>query len=118
MEYLLIILLQLIGIGLHVTQVIIKLGNDNRDKARNEILRIFWNEDWDTLLASALILILNLAAHYIVGEYAPKKIIDYEYYMLISFGLALLFGYAGQRIVYSALGKAEIFLNKKIEGKL
>lgn len=118
MEYLLIIILQVIGVGLHVSQKVIKIGNENKQMTRNGIITVFWNEDWDSLFASFFILLLNLVAHYIVGEYAPANITEYEYYMIISFGLALLFGYAGQRIVYSYLGKAEEFLNKKVENKL
>lgn len=116
MEYLLITILQLLGIGFHVMQKIISLGNDFPEKKRKEILSTFVNEDWDTLCVSALVMILNLVAHYIIERYA-HSITAYPYYSLISFGIALTLGYAGQRMIYKYLGSAEKFLDKKVEDK-
>jgi hypothetical protein len=117
MEYLLILLLQLIGIGFHVMQKVSTLGNLFPDKPRNAIFGIFMQEDWDTLMISALILALNEIAHYILHVYAIT-ISSYQYFDLISFGVALVLGYAGQNLVYKWLGSARDFLDKKVTDKL
>lgn len=112
MEYALIVLLQLIGIGLHVMQKVIALGDQNKSMERKEIFATFWHEDWDTLFVSGLVLVLNLAAHYIIEAYTilPKEIGNYPLY---AFGIALVLGYAGQRLIYKYLGTAEAALAKK-----
>lgn len=112
MEYALIIILQLLGIGFHVMQKVIALGDTHKTKMK-ETFSIFWSEDWDTLFVSFLVMTLNVVAHFILESYAPKSIIEYEYYDLISFGIALTLGYAGQRIIYKYLGTAETALAKK-----
>ena len=116
MEYLLIFTLQLLGIGFHVMQKIISLGDKHVEKNRSQIFSAFLYEDWDTLVVSTLIIILHLVSHYIVENYT--KIDEINNYHLYSFGLALLLGYAGQRIIYKYLGSAEEFLNKKVSDKL
>lgn len=117
----LIIVLQVLGIGLHVMQKIVKLGNDYPDKSRQEIKDAFFKEDWDTLSISAIILVLNVVAHIIVVVYAPE-IAAAKYwnipFNLWSFFIALVLGYAGQRIIYKLLGTAENFLNKKVDDHL
>jgi hypothetical protein len=117
MEYLLIISLQLSGIGLHVMQKIIGIGNLHPDKPASETFKIFMREDWDTLCVSAIVLFLNIIVHYIVGEYA-QSISAMEYYTLTSFAIALVLGYAGQRMIYKYLGSAEKFLDKQVENRL
>lgn len=116
MEYTLIFILQILGIGFHVMQKIISLGDEHKDKNRSQIFSAFLYEDWDTLSVSALIIALHLVSHYIVENYTTIRQIDN--YHLYSFGLALVLGYAGQRIIYKYLGSAEEFLNKKVNDKL
>lgn len=98
-------------------QKIIGLGNTNPTKTIREIIAIFVSEDWDTLIVSALVLLLNLVAHFIIAAYTtlPNTV---EYYPLYSFGAALVLGYAGQRLIYKYLGSAEKFLDKKVDAKL
>jgi hypothetical protein len=110
MEYLLLIAFQLIGIGFHVMQKIIKLDDDHVGINRKQVFKIFFDEDWDTLVVSALILLSHLLVHYVIDTYTP----DFRavnYYILYSFGAALMLGYLGQRWVYKVLGSAE----KKID---
>ena len=116
MEYLLIFILQLLGIGFHVMQKVISIGDKHPDKNRSQIFSAFLYEDWDTLMVSALIISLHLVSHYIVENYTTIR--EINNYHLYSFGLALLLGYAGQRIIYKYLGSAEEFLNKKVGDKL
>lgn len=117
MEYLLVFILQLLGIGFHVGQKIVSLGNTYPQKTWKEILTVFFSEDWDTLFISALVLILNECAHFIIDGYA-HYLTEYPNFYLYSFGTALLLGYAGQRLVYKFFGSAEKFLGNQIDNKL
>jgi hypothetical protein len=117
MVYLLILILQTIGVGFHVMQKVISIGTSNPEKHKNEILGIFFQEDWDTLLVSLLILALDEVAHYVITHYAVS-LSAYQYFDLISMGVALILGYAGQNLIYKWLGTAESFLDKKVTGKM
>lgn len=118
MEYALITLLQIIGIGFHAAQKIAGIRSRNNDKKIREIISIFWNEDWNTLLISALVLALCLTVHFIVLNYFPKSISGHEWYYPISFGIALLFGYMGQRKIYQLFGTAENVFDKQVASKM
>ena len=119
MEYLLIIILQLIGIAAHAFQKIAIIRKNHPEKHFNLIVQSFWFEDWNTLAFSVVVgLPLDLVGHYIVLNYGPDWIIKGEYYELSSFGLALLIGYAGQRLIYKYLGTAENYLDKQVANKL
>jgi hypothetical protein len=115
MEYLLIFVLQLLGIGFHVMQKIIKLGDTHPQMKRREIINVFLDEDWDTLIVSALVLCVNLITHYIIDKYTPQLRESLNYYVLYAFAIALVLGYSGQRLAYKWLGSAEKVLDKKSE---
>jgi hypothetical protein len=117
MEYALITILELIGIGLHVGQKVHELDGKFENDTLKQVFGQFWNSDRVTVFISGLVLLLNLVVHYIIEVYAPS-IRDMKYYDLYSFGIALVLGYAGQRLIYKYLGKAEEVLNKKVEEKL
>jgi hypothetical protein len=117
MEYLLIFILQILGIGFHVMQKIISIGDKHPEKNRSQIFSAFLYEDWDTLAVSLLVIATHLIAHYIVANYTDLSMTS-DKYILWSFSLALLLGYAGQRLAYKFLGSAEEFLNKKVSDKL
>lgn len=125
MEYILIIILQILGIGFHVGQKILVLDNKFADDSLHDVFNQFWNSDRVTVFISALVLILDLVVHFIIDFFAPT-VREWEYdgvaglvnYFTVSFTLALVFGYGGQRLIYKALGKAEEELTKKVEGKL
>jgi len=118
MEYALIFILQLLGIGFHVGEKVLELDKLSPDDSLGDVMKLFWKTDKITLFISGLIIGLNLVAHYIVLDYAPKSITEWQYYNLVSFGIALILGYAGQRLVYGALGKAVVFAEKKVNDKL
>jgi ABC-type Fe3+ transport system permease subunit len=117
MEYALIIILQLLGIGFHVGQKVHELDKKFENDTLQQVFNQFWNSDRVTVFISGLVLLLNLVVHYIIEEYAAG-IRSIENYDLYSFGVALVLGYAGQRLIYKYLGKAEEVLNKKVEEKL
>lgn len=113
MEYLIVVILQLLGIGFHVMQKIISLGDKNPKLTSSDVFSAFLFEDWDTLMVSALVLALNIVAHYIIENYT--SLCDTKNFHIYAFGIAFVLGYAGQRIVYKYLGSAESFLNKKAD---
>lgn len=117
MDYLLITILQLIGIGLHVAQKILALDKLSPDDSFREVFILFWKSDRVTMFVSALVLSFNLVAHYIIEIYA-HNITQLQNYALWSFGVAFILGYAGQRLIYNYLGKAEKFLDKKIDNRI
>jgi len=119
MEYALIIILQLLGIGFHVGQKVLELDKLKPDDSLADVFKMFWKDDKTTILISVcLILPLGLVTYFILMEYGPESITGYEYFDLIYFGFSLVMGYSGQRLVYGALGKAVIFAEKKISDKL
>jgi hypothetical protein len=118
MEYLLIAVLQFLGVGFHAAQKVAIIRKGFPNKRFNEIISIFWNEDWNTLFVSGLVVILNLVGHYIVLNYAPGSVTQHEWYYVGSFALALCLGYFGQRKIYQILGTAETFLDKQVESKI
>jgi len=114
MEYALIILFQILGIGFSVGQKVLELDKLSPDDTLNDVMKLFWHKDRVTILMSILVLVFNLTVHFTIEEYAPQ-LLDGEYHMLWSFGIALLLGFTGQKLIYKALGKAEGIVNKKIE---
>ena len=123
MEYLLIIILQLLGIGFHVGQKVLILDKLSPDDTLTDVFRLFWRSDRITVFISGLVLIFNIVAHYIVGVYGEPLVtyinsFEYLNYDLCAFALAFSLGYCGQRLVYKWLGRAEIFLDKQIEEKI
>lgn len=115
-EYILIIALQVIGCGLHVAQKLFELDKKYDDDSLLEIFNQFLKSDRVTLAMSFFVLCLNLIVHYIIEGYSDLHLI--KNYDLYSFGIAFILGYAGQRLIYKWLGKAEDSLNKKIDNKL
>jgi hypothetical protein len=115
MEYFLIFSLQLIGIGFHVAQKIKALDAKFPEMSIREIFNTFLDQDWVTLFISALIIVLDLMVHFILDRYTPDLIKGINYYVLYAFGIALVLGYAGQRLIYKYLGKAEEILDQQAD---
>ena len=121
MEYLLIFILQAIGISLSVLQKIKAIDLKYPDFSKHQIWIVFWDEDWTTLFGSAIVLCLNLVVHFVLKTYTP----DFESitmmgvpYIIFAFAVALVLGWGGQRLIYKWLGSAEKALDKKVEDRL
>lgn len=114
MEYLLITICQFIGIGFQVALKVLELDKKFPDDSLQDVLKQFWLSDKITLIISGLIVFANLVIHFIVAEYTTLET-TIPNYALYNFGIALILGYAGQRIVYHYLGKAENVLIKKAD---
>lgn len=114
MDYFLIVLLQLLGISFHVMQKVISLGDKFPEYSPKAIFKVFFAEDWDTLIVSGLVLISNVVLHYVL-IYINYNPFTEGWWVAAPFGLAFVLGYAGQRLIYKFFGTAEKVLNKQIE---
>lgn len=118
MIYFLITFFQLLGISFHVMQKVVSLGDKFPTETVKEIFAAFWKEDWDTLTISVLVLLLYLGAVYTVLDYLGIKLPTDWYWQVGPFGISLLLGYAGQRLIYKWFGSAEQFIDKKVTAQL
>lgn len=114
MEYFLVVILQLLGIGFHVGQKVLEIDSRSPNDTLEEVFSIFLREDKITLLISGLVLCLNVVG-IVITEYYTDLEETYKYFHLTSFAVALVMGYAGQRVIYKYLGKAEDIINKKVD---
>lgn len=121
MDYLLILILQLLGIGFHVGQKVNELDKKFPDDSLQDVFTQFWQSDRITVFISLLVMATNLVVHFIVHEYAPSvrewnmEGFGIVNYFTISFAIALLLGYFGQRKIYQWFGKAEQALDEKVD---
>lgn len=117
LEYFLIVSLQIVGIMLSILHSCKELDDLNQNDSFLDVWRMFWLRDRITVLMSTVVLFLHLLIHVILDVYSdiPENV---PYYNLWDFGIALVMGYGGQRLIYKYLGKAEMFLGKKVGDKL
>lgn len=124
MEYLIIFVLQLLGIGFHVVQKVNVLDKQHPEQTAKQIYAMFFENEWSSLSISVLVLVANLLSHGIIDHYFPAvrettikiPLTELELpYLAASFIVALVLGYAGQRLAYKYLGKAEQYLSKKAD---
>lgn len=123
-EYLFLIFFQILGIGFHVAQKIFTLDKESPEKSMKEIRDLFFENEWSSLLISGLVLLFDFSFHVVVHIWYPSfrennitvPFLDITLpYVITSFIIALVLGYAGQRLAYKYLGKAEQYLSKKVE---
>lgn len=117
MEYLLIFIFQTIGILLHVLRTLIQLDDEYPEAGFKQVFRKFISKDWDTLSVSVVLIVLDLTVYFVIDRYA-SVLTEHEYYELIHFTVSLLVGYFGQKKIYQIFGKAEKFIDQKIDSKL
>ena len=118
MIYILIVILQLLGISFHVMQKVVTLGDKFPEKTVRQIFLTFWQEDWDTLMISGLILLLDVVAHFVIFDFLHIPLPPEWYWQIGPFVIALVMGYAGQRLIYKWFGSAEQFLDKQVTGRM
>jgi hypothetical protein len=126
MEYVFIILLQAIGISLHVLKKVMELDSKFPDDTLADVFTAFWKSDRITIIISGVLLILHLTTHSMVETYWPSvrntsitiPFFDIDVpYVLASLITAFGVGFFGQMLFYRIMGKAEAILNKKIDDK-
>lgn len=122
MEYIIIFTLQLLGIAFHVVQKVNTLDKQYPEKSIKEIYSLFFENEWSSLSVSALVLFADLFFHFIIDQYFPAvremaitvPVINLTMpYLAVSFIVAFVLGYGGQRLAYKYLGKAEQYLSDK-----
>ena len=122
MEYIIIFTLQLLGIAFHVVQKVNTLDKQYPEKSIKEIYSLFFENEWSSLSVSALVLFADLFFHFIIDSYFPAvremaitvPVINLTMpYLAVSFIVAFVLGYGGQRLAYKYLGKAEQYLSDK-----
>ena len=94
-------------------QKVMWLDDKYPDYSPKKIFGIFFKTDWDTLIVTGIIMFLTLLIRFILEEELPIK--EIAHYNLYTYGIALTLGYAGQRIIYKIMGKAESTLSNKID---
>lgn len=120
MEYLIISAFQLLGVFFHVGQKVKAISDSTPDETESfgSVMSLFWKSDYLTVILSAGILALHILIHFVVEVYAASLRESIPYYILWSFAIALIMGYAGQRLIYGWLGKGEKLLDQKVNSKL
>lgn len=118
MEYVLIIFFQCLGIAFHVMQKVVSLGDKFPKETVRTTFATFLQEDWDTLVISGLILMLDLGTNYLLFGYLKFEHLPQWYWQLAPFAVSLILGYAGQRLIYKWFGTAEKYLDKQVTDRL
>lgn len=122
LEYLFILFAQVIGILFHIGQKIIALDKQYPEKSLLEIRKLFFDNEWASLFVSGVIILAHLFIHGVISFYLPgaeENVIEIPLTnIVVPWGLAgvllaIVFGYAGQRLAYKYLGKAEQYLTDK-----
>lgn len=112
-DYILTTGLILIGIAYHTMSVVSKQRKKFPDLSFKSIWATFFQAEWDSLMASALGLILFETLLYTLRlneVILPDWVENWGMY-----GIAVVWGYAGQRLAYKFLATGESILEKKAE---
>ena len=113
MDYFFTTALNLIGIVYMVMVSIKKLRAKYPDLHPKTVLGTFFTEEWDSMILSVVGLALFELVFFIIRYnevILPAWVEAWGIY-----GLALLWGYASQRLAYSVLNTSETVLQKKID---
>lgn len=121
-EYFFILFAQVLGVLLHAGQKIIQLDQAHPEKTMKEIRILFFENEQASLYVSGVIILAHLFLHGVMAFYMPgseENVIEIPFTdIMVPWGLAgvllgIVIGYAGQRLVYKYLGKAEQYLSDK-----
>lgn len=130
MDYVLIIMLQFLGVCYRVGETIAQLKKTYPTETKGKIFDIFFKEDWNTLFMSAVVLATDLIFHYIVSKFSinweiiiwqPWGVVDITIgtlYGILSYLIAIVLGYKGQDLIYKWLGTAATRLDKEVTDKI
>jgi hypothetical protein len=113
MDYLLTTVLLVIGVLFHIMQKIKALRAAFPKIRFKEIWGTFFSEEWDSLIVSLLVLFCYELALFICNYNEVKLPYWLDYWGM--YALALVLGYAGQRLAYKYLGTAEEVLEKNAD---
>ena len=113
MDYLLTIVLFILGVCFHVMQKIMILKASFPQLKFRDIWNTFFKQEWDSLVVSGLVLCVAEIALFIAVNNKvtlPNWLDEWGMYLI-----PLVLGYSGQRIAYKYLQTAEAVLEKKVE---
>lgn len=114
MIYILTIALFLLGVGFQVSQTMDKLKRKFPQFKLKEIFHTYLVEEWNVLIRSFLVICTYELFLFIVAKSEVKMPVWWEKYLAV-YGLSLVLGYAGQRLIYKYLGTAEQVLSDKAD---
>ena len=114
MIYILTVALFMLGVGYHVTRQIDILKKKYPECKPGDVLDTFIREDWNTLIRSFLVLCTFEIFIFLKETKAVQMAAWWDRY-LVDYALALVLGYAGQRLIYKYLGTAENKLGENAE---
>lgn len=120
MEYGLIVVFEFCGILFSVGQKVAALNKQTTQQDTiPHILRTYVRQDFVTIALSGVIIIMNLAFHFVIGEwgggFVTRVFGDIDTYKVFSMAFAFFLGWGGQAFFYRMLGKAELYLHKKTD---
>lgn len=114
MTYFITTILFALGVGYHVMQVIQRLRRKFPDKGFREIFDTYFREEWDSLIRSGLVWATYELFLFVLDKSEAVMPLWWEKYFA-AYALAVVLGYAGQRLAYKYLGTAEKVLSEKAE---
>jgi len=113
MDYLITFFLMLLGAALHVMSKISALRKRFPELEPKTIWGTFYKEEWNTLIVNLICILLAEVFLYTTISNGQKFAPWFDNYGM--YGLAVLWGYAGQRLAYKFLSTGEAVLEKKAE---
>lgn len=117
--YLIILAIQFLGISWHLGEKLMEFDKQLPDDSLWDVFKMIWKSDKISILISFLLIPASTELlYYVVINYAPDNLTKTDYFTLGFFGLALVFGYSGQKKIYGILGKMSDVVDKKIAAKL
>lgn len=114
MIYALTFILFILGVSFHVLQVTDRVKRKFPQYKMREVFDTYLFEEWNTLLRSAAVLCTYELFLFILAMSEANMPVWWEKYLAV-YALALILGYAGQRLAYKYLGTAEKILEKNAE---
>lgn len=110
-----IIVFQAIGIAAGVLNEIRKIRKFAPKMTPTEVWATVKHEDWDTLLGSSIILVLDIAVHVVmfIKDVKPVGIMAKWWFDMAA---SLVLGWGGQDILFRFLGTAKQTVLEKISG--
>lgn len=113
MDYIITSLLLVLGVCFFVMQKVSALKRKYSEIGFTKIWGLFFSEEWDSLMVSTLVLIVWNIFLTVCEMNQIKFPVWFDYYGI--YALALVLGYAGQRLAYKYLTTIEGILEKKAE---
>lgn len=100
------------GMGYDVLKEIGRIRKKYPALEKADVLKTFWDEDWNTIFISALGFITTLSSWYLIRHF-HFKVPEWLFWGV--YPLSFVLGFSLQRLVYSFLGTSESIIEKNID---